>query len=240
MIKRIRKEELPFELVPFFNNWKNYFTNMMVGVNLNPLAWEGEDKNLRAFNSKEEFLDWFCHHPEKPEPYRDYGFYTREFSFLSEFLAPKVIVELGTSLGIGTFMLSNLNPAARIYSVDCNPLQWLPGNTLCTVGKIALHNEVVSTQLFGNSFEAVIPDKFNMCFIDADHSGDSVYKDSLWAWENKDPDNYVIMWHDFNDTHLDFVGLINAVTRFSNEVEITVYKLLDSTTAWCYKRSRHG
>lgn len=236
MIRRITKAEIPNDLISPFAAWKNLFRDRMKGLWLANFPWTGEDKNLLAFKDPDLFKEWYGTHPITPEPYRDFKFYQREFTVFSWRICPKTIVELGTSLGIGTFMLHNLNKEAEIiYSVDNRQEQFLPGNVTVPTGYFAKINAVPYIQVFGNSWELEIDRPFNMCFIDADHSKDAVYKDSVWAWKNKDPNKYVILWHDVDYGHPDFVGLIESINRFSDEYEVPVYVLEDSHVAWCYK-----
>ena len=229
MIKEIIRDELPKVLRASYDNWEQIFKNRMENIILNSLAWQGEDKNLKAFNNNKEFIEWYCYHPKKPEPYRDDGFYSRELTFLSDYIQPNIIVELGTSLGIGTFMLSILNPYATIYTVDNKDIQYLPGDIKVPTGYISRLNNVYCNYINGDSYKTKIPREFHLCFIDADHSGENVWKDTLWAWDNKNS-RYAIIWHDYRIENPECRGLVEAVNKFSTITDI--YKLEDSSTAW--------
>ena len=229
MIKEITKEGLPEVLRTSYDNWEQIFKDKMKNTILNSLAWQGEDKNLRAFNSKEDFIEWYCYHPSEAESYRDDGFYPRELTFLSDYVKPNFIIELGTSLGMGTFMLSMLNPDAVLYTVDNKDMQYLPGYIKVSTGYISRLNNVYCQYINGESYKTKIPEKFHLCFIDADHSGETVWKDTLWAWANKS-NKYAIIWHDYRVDNSEFDGLIESIKKFSTITDI--YKLKDSSTVW--------
>ena len=198
---------------------------------MNPLGWTGEDKNMKAFNSKEEYIEWFCFHPSVPEPYRDDGFYVRELTMLSEYIHPSVVVELGTSVGMGTILLSNLNPEAKLYSVDIADTTFIPGNKIVPIGYLSKMNGIDCEYVHGKSYEFEPEEEVDFCFIDGDHLEEGVWKDSLWSWKHKS-DDFVIVWHDFRIGHPEFQGLIRSITRFSAYVGKDVYKLKDSSTVW--------
>jgi len=232
-------QEIPEETKYFFleSVWKDYFRYKMEDMKMIRFGWEGEDKNLKAFNSKKEYIEWYCFHPKAPEPYRDFGFYTRELTALSNFMRPKVIVEIGTGLGAGTFLLYHLNPDAHLITIDRKRFQKAPENMVFQTGDLAIINGIPYNFIWGNSSSAIITKKFNLCFIDGDHSFAAVWEDSLWAWENKDEDNFVIIWHDFREDNPEFEGLRKAIKLFSEWANIDIHKLKDSSTAWCYRRS---
>lgn len=221
MLHIITEEQLPELLKIHFDTWLNFFTTKMTSISFVPLQWQGEDKNLRSFNSRSEFIEWFgCR--------RD----TREFSMLSSFIVPSVVVELGTALGMSLFLLSKLNPQAKLYTVDNRSQIPVGGNSTLEAGHLAKWNKVDCEYMINNSWDIVIPAKFNLCYIDANHEKDPVLKDSMWAWQNRDEERYVIMWHDYSET---FPGVIASVNEFSNRTGVEIYKLQDSTMAWTYK-----
>lgn len=223
MIRKISKEQLPEEMKPFFEVWKELFLKWMGKFNFVPFLFDGEDKNLKALGDKSDFLEWYCFHPEFPEPYRDYGFYVRELTYLSKFMDPKVIVELGTNRGIGTYILQGLNPYSKLYTVDIKS----------DSGHFSKSNDVPCTYITGLSWETRLPEKFNFCFIDADHSEEAVLKDSEWAWNNKAND-FMIVWHDVNNSEV-----IKGINRFCEIHNIDVLSLGDSHTAWFYQISKY-
>ena len=232
MINIITKEELPSEIAPHYIGWKDFFLSRMKDVRMNHFGWNGEDKNLKAFDNIHSYIEWFCYHPARPEPYRNYGFYARELSFLSSFMNPKVVVELGTNYGAGTFMLSNLNPEAKLTTVDIAGIQKAPERQMFDTGVLAKRNNVRCEFVIGLSWETQLNEKFDFCFIDANHEGWAVWNDSLWARNNKAED-YLIVWHDVCDECSD---LIYALAEFSKTIDTPIYKLWDSTCAWTYKK----
>jgi hypothetical protein len=232
MLYTINKEELPKDLLPYFFTWEVLFLSKMQGLKINSINWAGEDKNLKAFNSPEEYIRWFGEHPSEPVPYKNFGFYARELTALSHFIQPKVIVELGTNYGAGTFMLEKLNPQSKIYTVDCSDFHPAPENNTFPNGMLAIKNNSTAKFIKGVSWETVLPEKFNMCFIDADHSEEAVTKDSIWAWENRAEEN-IIIWHDVFE---ECPGTVRAVIRFSKSAGADIFKLKDSHCAWTYSK----
>ena len=221
MVHIITKEQLSEEMRIHFDTWLDFFTTKMNSMSIVPLQCQMEDKNLRAFNSKEGFIECFGGR-----------LHTREFSMLSSFIEPSVVVELGTALGMSSFLLSKLSPQAKLYTVDNRSLIPVGGNNSWEVGHIAKVNKIDCEYMINNSWDTTIPAKFNLCYIDADHGKDSVLKDSMWAWQNKDEEHYAIMWDDYSKV---FPGVIASVNEFSDLVGIEIYKLQDSTLAWTYK-----
>jgi hypothetical protein len=235
MICTLSKDVVPSDIYPYFSNWENIFRERMKDLSLVPLNWEGPDLNMRAFNSPSAYVDWFCYHPVTPEPCRDLSFYIRELTILSAMMNPTMIVELGTNLGFGTFLLSKLNPGAKLITVDIGELTKGPEPELVPTGFLARMNNVEYTQIFGNSWKTKIPEPFDFCFIDADHSYEAVVRDSYWAWEHRNPQKYIIVWHDFAPWDDMYLGTVRAITDFSNEKGIIVYRFEDSGTVWHYK-----
>src|SRR5512137_932154 len=200
-----------------------------------PFYHDGPDKNFRAFSSYEEFINWFGNHPVKPEPHKDFGFYFREFTFLSDWLKPRVIFELGTNFGIGSFFLSKLNPEAKIYSVDNATKPFEIDNKLYPVGHFVRHYNLKNVELVTcNTLDFEPKEVADMIFIDADHSGKAVWYDSLWAMRNINLERHVILWHDFNPSNPEMKGLVGAVDKFSYYVDRSVYRLKDSYSAFMF------
>ncbi len=195
-----------------------------------PYPWDGEDRNLAAFRSREELIEWYCQPPGiDGQPYRDRGFYTRELAMLSRTVQPRTIVEFGTSLGIGTCLLRWLNPSARIVTVDINKETFLPGDLRVPMGHLAKYQGIECEYVFGVSW-GYFQDCVDLCFIDADHSYKSVIYDSENAWLNKSNDHpWAIAWHDYNHKH---PGVMKAVGDFCEEVGIALQSRGDSDTVW--------
>lgn len=237
MIIEITEQELPEIFKYSFSNWQNIFKIRTTFSNkpFYGIDWIGEDKNLGAFNSLEKYIEWFSYFPKESEPYRDNGFYSREFTFLLSVIKPEVIVELGTDKGMGTFMISKLCPDyKKFYSVDNRHKVSIPGDIWVESGYIAKKNLLNVEYIVGSSWETKINKRFNFCFIDANHNEEEVYKDSVWAWNNRDKNKWLIVWHDYRVGNPEFEGLIRSVNRFSDEVGINVYKLKDSSVVWAY------
>jgi len=231
MVKELSEEYFSGFLGDCIHDWREYFYLKLSGFDLVSLGFKGEDKNLQALNDIESFRAWYGSKPEVPEPYRDDGFYVQELTFISEFIKPKNIVEFGTSLGIGLVLLYMLNRGSSIVSVDDKDFRYMPGNLQVPTGYIASLNNIKYESIRGKSWETKLGENFDLCFIDADHSGDSVWKDSLWAWENKS-DRYSIIWHDYRIGNKEFEGLISSIDRFSEYINRDLYRLKGSSTVW--------
>jgi hypothetical protein len=236
MVHEITMDRVSEDIRPYFDNWESIFRDRMKDLSLEPLNWEGPDLNMRAFNSAAAYIDWFCCHPVIPEPCRDHSFYVRELTALSALINPSLVVEFGTQVGFGTFLLSKLNPDARLITVDIDKTTGFPDHVLRPTGLLPRMNHVDFTQIFGLSWETYVASPVDFCFIDADHTYDPVIKDSFWAWEHKNESSYVIAWHDYNPEDESVVGVVRAVNEFSGIVGIDIYRLTDSNTAWCYKK----
>lgn len=195
-----------------------------------PFPWDGEDKNLLAFRSKEELAAWYCQPPGVVgEPYRDRGFYTRELAMLSRVVQPKSIVEFGTSLGIGTCLLRWLNPSARLVTVDTEEYTYMPGERRVPIGYLAKWNGILCEYVFGTSCD-YIGKNVDLCFIDGDHSYAGVIADSQRAWINRaSGGRWVIVWHDHNDRH---PGVMRAVEEFCHANGAWLESREDSDTVW--------
>lgn len=237
MIKQITPEQLPVDVLKAYEGWQDNFKKSIDSDEFIPYTqYEGEDKNLLALRSKEEFMSWYGQSPGKiGEPYRDNGFYVRELTWLSMWANPRTVVEFGTDKGIGTFILKRLNPQSTLYTVDISlKVQMPPNDQRVDAGFFALLNKLNAVFVHANSknFECIDPVDF--CFIDGDHSKDKVWQDSLRAWANRSKNGrWVIVWHDFRDEEA-FAGLKISVHRFSDLVRKKVYKFEDSATAWMY------
>lgn len=236
MIKEISYNELPIDLKPHFDGWKDYFersikNNSFIGIN-----WHGVDSNINAHNSIERYLEWFGTTPPSPLspiPCKDEAFYTRELSALSSWIDAKKVVEFGTDIGIGTFLLSRLNAKAVLTSVDIGTFGTWEGK-LVPLGYIAkLNNAGVFINKSSHDFECTDVD---LCFVDGDHTYQGVMLDSYRAWANRNRKKWMIIWHDY---HLrdEYSGLRKALQEFSSQTGITIYKLNDSATVWAYEGS---
>ncbi len=200
-------------------------------ANLIPYSWEGEDKNLGAFRSKGELVEWYSQPPGVVnQPYRDRAFYTRELAMLSRMIGPRTIEEFGTSLGIGTCLLHWLNPNADLVTVDVNTETFLPGDVRVPMGYLAKYQRIPARFVTGRSwdFADVSRHGVDLCFIDAEHTYDAVLNDSDRAWHNRSM-RFAIAWHDYNDRH---PGVVAAVDEFCEEQRMELHVLPDSDTVW--------
>lgn len=204
----------------------DYFRQRLAEYPFIPHHFDCEDKNLRAFASNEDFGDWFAQPPGAVgNPYRDEGFYVRDLAQISLEYHPRRIVEIGTSIGIGTLLLRILNPTASILSIDNRSHVPSGDGKEYPVGLLAnSHYEqlIYNSTMFHHT-------NTEFCFIDGDHSFDSVESDSEIAWESRSKDNWVIAWHDYNDRH---PGVMRAVDAFVERHKLTLIHPADSSTVW--------
>ena len=215
---------------PLSETWNSYFIAHALKAPFTPYHFDGEDKNLRAFASQSAFIDWYGQPPGPPGgPYRDERFYVRELTMISCEIQPRTVVEFGTSLGIGTYLLSLLNPQALIVTVDNRRMQYMPGDIAVPTGVLAKHQKIpVQYELADSTsfqFSGV-----DLCFIDADHSYEMVLLDSERAWANRSRDHaWAIAWHDYHpETH----GVMRAVNEFCSEHGLSLITHSDSATVW--------
>ncbi len=209
----------------------DYLRARLQAAEFTPFKWDGEDRNLAAFRSKEELVAWYCQPPgEVGQPYRDRGFYCRELAMLSRVIKPRSVVEFGTSLGIGTCLLRWLNPEALLITVDINRETFLPGDVRVPMGHIAKHQGFRCGFIEGCNACVYAQRCVDLCFIDADHNYAAVLKDSQRAWDNRASDHrWAIAWHDHNDRH---PGVMRAVAEFCKSKSLLLQSRDDSDTVW--------
>lgn len=208
----------------------DYLRACLETADLRPYPWDGEDKNLGAFRSREELIAWYCQPPGVvAQPYRDRGFYTRELASLSQWVRPRTVVEFGTSLGIGTCLLAWLNPTAWLVTVDVNDKTYMPGDKIVPMGYLAVWQGIKCGYVLCKSWEYVATN-VDLCFIDANHEYWPVLADSDRAWKNRSTDHrWAILWHDHNDRH---PGVMRAVEQFCHEKKLILQSEPDSDTVW--------
>lgn len=144
---------------------------------------------------------------------------------LSMVYKPRIIVEMGVHDGTTSLLFCKLNPQARVYGVDCRGR--IHGNTSLQsvpVGFTAMMQDVKNLTLhIGNSWEFSMPGQVDLCFIDADHSGDAPYKDSVRAWDNRNVSrDWCIAWDDYHPSNPD---VVRAVDQFVKEVKMPLWKV---------------
>lgn len=218
----------------------DYLRDRLQEADFVPYEWDGEDRNISVFRSKDDLIAWYCQPPGvENQPYRDRGFYARELAMLSRVIQPKVVVELGTSLGIGTCLLRWLNPEARLVTVDVNVETFMPGDRRVPMGHLAKWQGIKCEYVCGNSWDYRCPG-VDLCFVDAEHSYEAVLADSKRAWDNLGVFRtaergytlchpWAIVWHDHNDRH---PGVVAAVQCFCAMKNVDLQSRSDSDTVW--------
>lgn len=207
-----------------------FFRERLAEATVSSCVLDETDKNLAAFRSQRDFIDWYGQ-PPAPDgtPYRDRGFYVRELAHLSRIIQPRTIVEFGTSLGIGTCLLRWLNPTAHLVSVDIARMTYLPNGQTVPIGWLAKLQGLVYTQRLTDS-SIYEHEGVDLCLIDGDHTYDAVVSDSVRAWANKSTDHaWAIIWHDHNERH---PGVQRAVAEFCQLHQIALQQREDSDTVW--------
>lgn len=102
------------------------------------------------------------------------GRYARLLYRLSAFYRPQQILELGTSLGIGTVHFSKGNPEARITTVEaCRETAAVAGENFDRTGlsNIQLVNKTFDEFLKGNTLPL-----YDLIFIDGHHDGEALLR----------------------------------------------------------------
>lgn len=228
MIKEIIPSELPIEMRLNFDNWHNDFVHRINNKTFIPFPdFSGEDKNILAWRSKMDYINWFGQPPVN-EPYKGDADYTRELTWLSQWCNPEIVVEIGTDKGAGTFLFDRLNPESEIYTIDIANHAYIPDNNQVEIGFFSKLNNC--TVYYRKEKPEV---KANFIFIDGDHSENAVWEDSLWAWEHIDKARrWVIVWHDAREGDEQFIGLLKSIHRFSDFTRKKVYRFSDSCTVW--------
>lgn len=100
------------------------------------------------------------------------GKYGRLLYKLTCYYKPKSILELGTSLGLGTWMLSKGNAQSKIITIEgCPNIYAFSKDKLASNSNVnCLNND------FNEYLKEIHPEKFDLVFIDGDHSGAKVLK----------------------------------------------------------------
>jgi hypothetical protein len=145
---------------------------------------------------------------------------------LSLLYRPRTIVEMGVHDGTTTLLLCKLNPQAHVHGVDCrgrihgdNSPHSVP------VGFTAMMQCVNNLTLYigGNSWDFSMPGKVDLCFIDADHTGESPYRDSVRAWDNRNTSgDWCIAWDDYHPNNPD---VVRAVDTFCSQVRMELHQV---------------
>jgi hypothetical protein len=137
---------------------------------------------------------------------------------LSMAYRPKVIVEMGVHDGTTTLLLCKLNPGARVYGVDCRSrIHGDDSPQSVPVGFTAMMQCVNNLTLhIGNSWDFAMPGRVDLCFIDACHTGDAPWRDTLRAWENRNAGGeWCIAWDDYHPNNPDVVRAVDRMVAMS-------------------------
>lgn len=159
---------------------------------------------------------------------------TQMVAKLSLVYKPRVIVEMGVHDGTTTLLLCKLNSEARVYGVDCRGrIHGDDSPQSVPVGFTALMQNVDNLTLhIGNSWDFSMPGQVDLCFIDADHTGDAPYRDSVRAWDNRNVSgDWCIVWDDYHPNNPD---VVRAVDQFTREVGMELHKV----GSWFYIGTR--
>lgn len=230
MKEEITSDQLLPDRKKAYDNWLNYFTSCVQETPFVPFTdFEGEDKNILSWRSKENYIEWWAQPPGIiNQPYRDDCFYTRELTWLSEWCKPEIVIEIGTDKGMGTFLLDRLNPQAEIYTVDIADHAYMPGDQQVEIGFFSKLNQC--QVYYVKEKPDICP---NLIFVDGDHSETAVWEDSLWAWEHVNKlKRWAIVWHDARQDSEEFMGLLRSINKFSDHIGKSIYKFADSSTVW--------
>ncbi|WP_290626798.1 class I SAM-dependent methyltransferase [Altibacter sp.] len=87
---------------------------------------------------------------------------------LVQYLQPHTVLELGTSLGLGTIALGLGNPTAEVHTVEGCPVT--AKYTSEALKKARLHNARVHTAVFEDFFSKTPHTTFDLVYIDGSHS----------------------------------------------------------------------
>ena len=182
--------------------WQNFAIENIKKYPFISLNWQGYEDELKAHNDVDSYIQYYI----------DSGS-AQLFALLSMTFKPNIIVEFGTAMGIRTHLLWRLNPNASIYTVE--PLETVRSDGNYPAGYVAKINHASVTYIKDFSYATNIQN-VNFCYIDADHSEESVYRDSLLAWKNRNTSqDWVILWDDYP-----LGSVAKAVNRFVSEVNV--------------------
>lgn len=184
--------------------WQSFFVDRVKSTPFIPVTRKMEYcVTLEAHTSLEKYIDFYC--------LKGAG---RFWAVISMVMQPKVIVEFGTANGATTNLLAKLNPQAIVHSLDHIGNA---GSAGAPSGFLAKDAENVNL-IIGDSklFECKDVD---VCYIDGNHSRESVIVDSERAWENKNFEgDWCIIWDD-EDLASVKEGLSDVTSRLQLEMQ---------------------
>ncbi len=147
---------------------------------------------------------------------------TQMATMLSMVYQPKVVVEMGLDAGFTTLQLCKLNPDAQIYGVDIRSKNGTCEVPICFH---ALMNNVKNLTLVlgGPSWKFALPKQVDFCFIDACHTDEAPWEDTIRAWENRNTSrDWCIAWDDYHPNNPD---VKDAVDRFVAQVGMDLHQV---------------
>ena len=224
LLIELAETELPLLFQNSFSYWKDIFRVKVSSKPFTTIDFKSKDKNLLVHSSLEEYIKWFS----SSKSYNGMS-YSKELTFLLNAMNPKIVVEFGTGVGIGTFMISRLCEPAMFYTVDTKEKVTVFENTQVDTGHIAKMNNVKTIYITEKTFE-IVPNRVDFCFINVGCNKEYVYLLSQWAWRNRNRDKFLIVWH-----NRVWSGEFKESVRSFSEMGQLVYRLKGSGTAWVYK-----
>lgn len=204
-----------------------------------PLVWNGEDESVRAFESKESLILYYCQLPGLDgQPYCDRAFYCRELARVSKLVRPRLAVEFGTCQGISTCLLGWLNPEAKLITVDFADAVVMPTQYGETFERQVEVGYLSKLQRLACDYVKCISWKFkcegvDLCFVDAGSTYAEVLRDSVRAWLNRSTDGHpwAIVWDNYSPR---LPGIVRAVDAFCQDYEMVLNTIPDSDTVWVW------
>jgi len=121
---------------------------------------------------------------------------------------PKIALEIGTSTGLATVLMSINSPSSKIYTINISPeeIESGKGGNLTTItldkNNIGIEykkrNLTNITQIYANT-ATWNPNigMIDLAFIDGCHDSKFVFNDTVKILKNMKPGGF-ILWHDFN------------------------------------------
>lgn len=161
------------------------------------------------------------------EPTKNYLLSLKRFLAMVKFKS-LYILEVGTGSGLSTRTFLEDNRVKKLVTID-NGEQSQARKEAIELGK----KDKLFT-IWGNSQEAVpkLTEKFNLVFIDADHSSKAVEADLKNCWEKTKKNGYILL-HDIlhyqNFTEGGEVKILKTVNEFIKQKKVDLYILYEET-----------
>lgn len=110
---------------------------------------------------------------------------------ISRYYEPKNVLELGTSLGIGTFYMCKGNPSGSISTIEgCKETHQ---RSIEAFSKNQLESIQASNLTFSDYLENYIGEKFDMVFVDGHHDGNALLNYLELLKQHTHPDTIFIL-----------------------------------------------